>query len=128
MQEIIQPGHFLNQLGDSRVVVKFEQDLKTCHSEARFIGRGICFFLTAAQQIPNCPLPTDGTFTGFRELECGVRPVCPQVSRRPHVEIIETSLPTIQLPPTVILSAVSDSRSGSLTESKDPYVRHKSGA
>jgi hypothetical protein len=30
------------------------KNLKTCHSEARFIGRGICFFLTAAQQIPTC--------------------------------------------------------------------------
>jgi hypothetical protein len=27
------------------------KNLKTCHSEARFIGRGICFFSTAPQQI-----------------------------------------------------------------------------
>ena len=30
------------------VAVKLAKNLKTCHSEARFIGRGICFFSTAA--------------------------------------------------------------------------------
>jgi hypothetical protein len=28
------------------------KNLKTCHSDARFIGRGICFFATSARQIP----------------------------------------------------------------------------
>jgi hypothetical protein len=38
---------------------------ETCHSEARFIGRGICFFSTAAKQIPRAIVPRFGMRSSF---------------------------------------------------------------